>query len=75
MRGLDADRHAKLLIRLAVKGSLLDTYSQHWRAAITREARAGIVVDGAKVLSIVTPDDYASESEAQFAAEKLVRRL
>ena len=47
----------------------------HWRAAITRKARAGSVVDGAKVRSIVTPDDHASESEAKAAAEKLIRRL
>lgn len=47
----------------------------HWRAAITRNARAGSVVDGAKVRSIVTPDDYATESEARLAAEKMVRKL
>jgi hypothetical protein len=27
------------------------------------------------VLSVVTPDDYASESEAELAAQKLIRRL
>jgi hypothetical protein len=32
-----------------------------WRAAITRKARAGSVVEGDKVRSVVTPDDYASE--------------
>jgi hypothetical protein len=47
----------------------------HWRAAVTRKARTGTVVDAAKVLSTVTPDDYASESEAKVAAEKLIRRL
>ena len=47
----------------------------HWSAAIMREARAGIVVGGDKVRSIVTPDEYASESEAQVAAEKLIRKL
>jgi hypothetical protein len=47
----------------------------HWRAAIIRKVSARIVVGGDKVRSIVTPDDYASESEAQFAAEKLVRKL
>ena len=46
-----------------------------WRAAIFREARAGIVVGGDKVRSIVTPDEYASESEAQVAAEKLISKL
>jgi hypothetical protein len=47
----------------------------HWRAAVTRKARWGSVVDSAKVLSIVTPDDYASELEAKVAAEKLIRTL
>jgi hypothetical protein len=47
----------------------------HWRAAIIRKARTGNVVGGAKVRSIVTPDDYASESDAKLAAEKLIRRL
>ena len=47
----------------------------HWRGAITRKIRAGIVVGGDKVRSIVTPDDYASESEAQVAAETLIRKL
>jgi hypothetical protein len=47
----------------------------HWRAAITRKAHTGSVVDGAKVRSIVTPDDHASEPEAKAAAEKLIRRL
>jgi hypothetical protein len=47
----------------------------HWRAAVNRKARTGKVVDGAKVLSIVTPDDYVSESEAKVAAEKLIKRL
>jgi hypothetical protein len=47
----------------------------HWRAAITRKGSAESVVDGAKVRSVVTPYDYVSESEAQLAAEKLIRRL
>ena len=47
----------------------------HWRAAITRKPRTGSVVDGAKVRSIVTPDDYASEAEARLAAEKMIRKL
>jgi len=33
------------------------------------------VVRGDAVHSSVTPDDYASESEAQFAAEKIIRKL
>ena len=46
-----------------------------WRAAITRKSSAGMVVGGDKVRSVVTPDDYASESDAQIAAQKLVRKL
>jgi hypothetical protein len=46
----------------------------HWRAAVARKARPVRVIDSAKVVSIVTPDDYASESEA-IAAEKLIRKL
>jgi hypothetical protein len=47
----------------------------HWRAAITRKARTGKVVNGAQVHSIVTPDDWASECDAQLAAHKLIRKL
>jgi hypothetical protein len=47
----------------------------HWRAAITRKARAGSFVQGDKVRSVVTPDDYASESEAELAAQKLIKKL
>jgi hypothetical protein len=46
-----------------------------WRAAITRKGSVGNVVRGDKVRSVVTPDDYASESDAQFAAQKLIRKL
>jgi len=47
----------------------------HWRAAITRKVHSGTVVQGDKVRSVVTPDDYASEADAQFAAQKLIRKL
>jgi hypothetical protein len=47
----------------------------YWRAAITRKAHAGSVVQGDKVRSVVTPDDYASESEAELAAQKLINKL
>jgi hypothetical protein len=47
----------------------------HWRAAMIPKARFGIAVRGETVLSVVTPDDFASEAEAQFAAEKLIRKL
>jgi hypothetical protein len=39
------------------------------------KARFGIAVRGETVLSVVTPDDFASEAEAQFAAEKMLRKL
>jgi hypothetical protein len=45
-----------------------------WRAAVTRKVGTG-AVRGDKVLSIVTPDDYGSESEAELAAEKLIKKL
>jgi len=47
----------------------------HWRAAITRKIQSGITAEGDKVRSVVTPDDCASESDAQFAAQKLIRKL
>ena len=46
-----------------------------WRAAITKKARAGSLADGDKVRSVVTPDDYPSEAEAELAAQKLIRKL
>jgi hypothetical protein len=44
----------------------------HWRAAITPRGRTD--VGGQTVRSVVTPDDFASESGAQLAAEKLIRQ-
>jgi hypothetical protein len=46
----------------------------YWRAAITRKGGARIA-GGDKVRSIVTPDDHESESAAELAAEKLIRKL
>jgi hypothetical protein len=46
----------------------------YWRAAITRNS-SGMGVGGDKVRSVVTPDDYVSESEAELAAQKLIRKL
>ena len=46
----------------------------HWRAAIFSKARIRRV-GGETVVSVVTPDDFASEAEAQLAAEKLIRKL
>jgi hypothetical protein len=47
----------------------------YWRAAVTRKVNAGIAAGGDKVLSVVTPDDCASESDARLAAQKLIRNL
>ena len=46
-----------------------------WRAAIIPNNRIGECGGGERVRSVVTPDDLASETEAQLAAEKLIRRL
>jgi len=46
----------------------------HWRAAVTLKAVSGMV-RGDQVRSVVTPVDYASEAEAQFVAEKFIRKL
>jgi hypothetical protein len=46
-----------------------------WRAANIPNMRIGECVDGERVRSVLTPDDFASETEAQLAAEKLIRRL
>jgi hypothetical protein len=43
----------------------------HWRAAVFRKVLSGILVDGATVFSIVTPDDSASELEAERLISKL----
>jgi len=47
----------------------------HWRAAFVRKALTGSTVRRDTVHSSVTPDDYASEEEAQLAAEKIIRKL
>jgi hypothetical protein len=46
----------------------------HWRAAIVPKARIESV-GGETVRSVVTPDVFASEAEAQLAAEQLIRKL
>jgi hypothetical protein len=46
-----------------------------WRAAITPVRRAGTFIQGKMTSSIVTPDDWTSESDAKFAAEKIIRKL
>jgi hypothetical protein len=47
----------------------------HWRAAITPIRRAGTFISGKTISSIVTPDDFASEPDARFAAEKMIRKI
>ena len=47
----------------------------HWRAAIIPKVRSVIVDGGDTVRSVVTPDDCASEAEAELAAQKLIRKL
>ena len=45
----------------------------HWRAAIFPKARKR--AGGETVVSVVTPDDFPSEVEAQLAAERLIKRF
>ena len=47
----------------------------HWRAAITPYAHSGLFIRGRTTTSFVTPDDSVSESDAKFAAEKIIRKL
>ena len=47
----------------------------YWRAAITPHAHSGLFIRGRTTTSFVTPDDSASETDAKFAAEKIIRKL
>ena len=47
----------------------------YWRASITPVRQPGTPVRGSTISSIVTPDDSASEPDAQFAAEKMIRKM
>jgi hypothetical protein len=47
----------------------------HWRAAITPIRRSGTFIQGRTIYSVVTPDDSASEPDAKFAAEKMIRKI
>jgi len=51
------------------------TVRHKWRAAITPIRRSGTVTHSKTITSIVTPDDFESEPDAQFAAEKMIRKL
>jgi hypothetical protein len=46
----------------------------HWRAAFTRKV-ASETARGDRLRSTVTPIDYASETEAGLAAEKMIKKL
>ena len=46
-----------------------------WRAAITPIGRSASSYQGGTVLSVVTPGDFASEADAQLAAEKIIKTL
>jgi hypothetical protein len=48
---------------------------RHWCAAITPIRRSGTVTHSKTITGIVTPDDFESEPDAQFAAEKMIRNL
>jgi hypothetical protein len=47
----------------------------HWRAAITPYRKSSTFILGKTTLSFVTPDDFASEVDAKFAAEKIIGKL
>ena len=47
----------------------------HWRAAITPVRLSGLNIRGQTVNSFVTPDDFVSESDAKFAAEKIIIKI
>ena len=45
------------------------------RGLYPKGRRWNFVAGGDKVRGVVTPDDFASESDAQLAAQKLIRKL
>jgi hypothetical protein len=47
----------------------------YWRAAITPIRRPSTFIQGKTISSIVTPDDFGSEPDARFAADKIIRKL
>jgi hypothetical protein len=47
----------------------------YWRAAITPVKPSVGAIIGKTTSSFVTPDDFDSESDAKFAAEKISRKL
>jgi hypothetical protein len=49
--------------------------SGSWRAAITPNSTTRNCHPKQNDISIVTPDDFESEPDAKFAAEKMIRKL
>jgi hypothetical protein len=47
----------------------------YWRAAITPIRPSSRFIQGKTTTSFVTPDDFDSESDANAAAEKIIRKL
>jgi hypothetical protein len=47
----------------------------HWRAALTPIRKPANFIKGRTISSIVTPDDSASERDARFEAEKIIRKI
>jgi hypothetical protein len=47
----------------------------YWRAAITPVRRPGSVIQSKTISSIVTPVDFESKPDAQFATEKMIRTM
>lgn len=47
----------------------------HWRAAIMPYEQPRTFIQGRTASSVVTPDDFDTESSAQSAAEKMIRLI
>jgi hypothetical protein len=47
----------------------------HRRAAMTPHVHSGVSIRGPTTNNCETPDDYTSESEAELAAQELIRKL
>ncbi len=46
-----------------------------WRAAMTSIRRSGSLSQAGPPLSVVTPDDFASEADAMLAAQQAIQKL
>jgi hypothetical protein len=47
----------------------------YWRAAVTPYRQHGLFIRGTTITSIVTPDEFESEPDAQRAAEKMIKQF